>query len=401
MPSPNQTRITVTDSTSWQPPVDTAGTLPPPSPFAGQAAGPGVPPPAGWTPPPKPGLIPLRPLAFGTILSASFQVLRRNPRPMFGFALLLTGVASLLTIIIVVAVTFFSVLRVQSATENDTPTIVAGVIAVSVLTVVVTALLSVIVSAILQGIVVLEVARGTLGEKLKLRGLWNAARGRIGALIGWALLVTGMVILGLVVLGTVIGVMIAVGGSAGVIGGVLLGFFGIAGAVVLGFWLATRLSFVPSVLVLERLPLRDAIRRSWSLSIGYFWKTLGIQLLVNAILQVVSNIISFPLQIVVALMGQIVTPNGELTAGFVPALIVYCATIVVTLVFGAIAAVIQSATVALIYIDIRMRKEGLDLDLRRFVEARQAGDSSVADPYLRRFDENPSTVVAATGSPWS
>jgi membrane-anchored glycerophosphoryl diester phosphodiesterase (GDPDase) len=391
----------VTDSTSWQPPVDTAGTLPPPSPFAGQAAGPGVPPPAGWTPPPKPGLIPLRPLAFGTILSASFQVLRRNPRPMFGFALLLTGVASLLMIIVVVAVTFFSVLRVQSATENDTPTIVAGVIAVSVLTVVVTALLSVIVSAILQGIVVLEVARGTLGEKLKLRGLWNAARGRIGALIGWALLVTGMVILGLVVLGTVIGVMIAVGGSAGVIGGVLLGFFGIAGAVVLGFWLATRLSFVPSVLVLERLPLRDAIRRSWSLSIGYFWKTLGIQLLVNAILQVVSNIISFPLQIVVALMGQIVTPNGELTAGFVPALIVYCATIVVTLVFGAIAAVIQSATVALIYIDIRMRKEGLDLDLRRFVEARQAGDSSVADPYLRRFDENPSTVVAATGSPWS
>ena len=29
-----------------------------------------------------------------------------------------------------------------------------------------------------------------------------------------------------------------------------------------------------------------------------------------------------------------------------------------------------------------MRKEGLDLDLTRFVEARQTGDIGVANPYL-------------------
>jgi hypothetical protein len=86
----------VTDSTSWQPP---AGTTPPaaPSPYAPPSPAPQQPgwappgPPAGWTPPPKPGLIPLRPLTFGTLLGASFQVLRRNPRPTFGFSLLVTG----------------------------------------------------------------------------------------------------------------------------------------------------------------------------------------------------------------------------------------------------------------------------------------------------------------------
>jgi len=55
---------------------------------------------------------------------------------------------------------------------------------------------------------------------------------------------------------------------------------------------------------------------------------------------------------------------------------------VISVVFGAIALVAQSATPALLYIDIRMRKEGLDLELLRFVEARQTGDTSVVDPYL-------------------
>ena len=32
-----------------------------------------------WTPPPKPGLLPLRPMGFGTLLWAPFRTLRRNP----------------------------------------------------------------------------------------------------------------------------------------------------------------------------------------------------------------------------------------------------------------------------------------------------------------------------------
>jgi len=43
---------------------------------------------------------------------------------------------------------------------------------------------------------------------------------------------------------------------------------------------------------------------------------------------------------------------------------------------------VMSATTAVIYIDLRMRKEGLDLELIRFVEARSAGEPEPPDPYL-------------------
>jgi len=69
---------------------------------------------------------------------------------------------------------------------------------------------------------------------------------------------------------------------------------------------------------------------------------------------------------------------------------------------GSVTAIITSASTALIYIDLRMRKEGLDLDLVRFVEARQGGDSSVPDPYLvAGASRTAGTAPAASDSPWT
>jgi hypothetical protein len=59
-------------------------------------------------------------------------------------------------------------------------------------------------------------------------------------------------------------------------------------------------------------------------------------------------------------------------------LVISAALVTVTTAIGL---VLQSATASLLYIDLRMRKEGLDLELSRFVEARQTG-AEVADPYL-------------------
>jgi hypothetical protein len=396
--------LTVTESTSWQPPAGGEPQQPAaPSPFGPPA---GSPPPApgatgtpGWTPPPKPGLIPLRPLTLGTLLGAAFQVLRRNPRPMFGFALLLTGFIFIMTLVVVGVVTFFAVTRTVTATGADAETIAAGSVATIILSAFIPVVLSIVVTAVLQGIVVLEVARGTLGEKLRLGGLWRAAKGRIGALIGWSLLITAVVVVALALVAVIIGLIIAFGGVAGIAIGVLLGIVAVGGAIVLGFWLGTRLSLVPSVLMLERVPLREAIRRSWSLTIGYFWKTLGIQLLVAVIVQTVAGIISAPLQLVFALGTFLINPNDDQTGLIIAGVVLYILTIVVSIVFGAIAAVVQAATTALIYIDLRMRKEGLDLELSRFVEARQAGDTSVPDPYLPRAAGG--AASPATPSPWS
>ena len=90
--------------------------------------------------------------------------------------------------------------------------------------------------------------------------------------------------------------------------------------------------------------------------------------------------------------------------------------IIVTVIVSAIGLIVQSSAIALIYIDLRMRKEGLDLELARFVEARQAGNASVTDPYLPRTTgvagdvgpygsgsaAPPATAPSSSGtSPWS
>ena len=421
----------MTDSTSWQPPTppeQTPAAAPspfgpptPPAPVYGPptgnyptpaAAGPGVAPPAygppvpqapqGWTPPPKPGLIPLRPLTVGAILGASFQVLRRNPKPTFGLALLITGGISLLSLAVGGFVVFFAFARTSSATGGDADTIAAGSVALTILTVIITAALAVIGSAILQGIISLEVARGTVGERLTLRGLWRSAKGRLGALIGWASLLTGTVILAVVILSLIVGAVFAAGGAAGIGVGVLLVVFASLGGAVLTAWLVTKLAFVPSALMLERLPLRAAVARSWSLTRGFFWRTFGILLLVWVILYAVSNIVTLPISAILGFALPLIDPNGsslEDASGFVVVIaIVYGLTFIVTLVFGAISAVVQSATAALLYIDTRMRKEGLDLELTRFVEARQAGDTSVDNPYLLNAQR---AAPAADSAPWS
>lgn len=403
MPVNGREGTRVSDSTPWQPPGGSgAGTTPPPSAFPppsaypppgavppAQAApfgpGPALPPPtAGWTPPPKPGLIPLRPLTLGTLLGASFQVIRRNPRPMFGFSLLLTGLLFVFTLLGVGFFTFLSVARLATAVGPDAETIAIGSAAGVILSTLIPIGLSVAVIAVLQGIVVLEVARGTLGEKLKLGGLWRAAKGRIGALIGWALLATTVVVVAITLVVLLIVLIIAFGGEVGLGIGILLAVLASLASIAVGFWLWTRLCLVPSVLVLERLPLRAAIPRAWSLTVGYFWKTLGIQLLVAVILSTVSYIVSLPLSIVMVLGVGLFSPTGDMDAALAVVIVTYILTIVVTIVVGAVSSVVQSATTGLIYIDIRMRKEGLDLELSRFVEARQAGDSSIADPYLLR-----------------
>ncbi|MDO9590615.1 MAG: hypothetical protein Q7J04_05675, partial [Microcella sp.] len=83
---------------------------------------------AGWAPPPKPGLIPLRPLEFGTLLGATFQVLRRNPRPTFGAALLLNALVVIIAFGLTFGVTFWALDRSFRAAADDAAAIEAGAV---------------------------------------------------------------------------------------------------------------------------------------------------------------------------------------------------------------------------------------------------------------------------------
>ncbi|WP_307842764.1 hypothetical protein [Salinibacterium sp. NK8237] len=390
----------MSDNSPWQSPDSSnpvGGSLPlaPPAPSSAYVPGttpsasggaPGAPqygvPAPSWTPPPKPGLIPLSPMGLGTILSASLMVLRRNPRPTFGLALAIMSIVMVASLALVGIVTFAGVERTLSASDADAAAIEAGAAAGTILSALFAVVLSLIGGALLQGIVSLEVARGAVGERLRLRGLWAAAKGRIWALIGWSGLVTVAVVVGISIIAGAAVLLFMWGETAGIVIGVLVMLVGILGGVFLAAWLGTFFAFVPSALMIERLPLGQAIRRSWSLVKGSFWRTFGILLLIMVIVNTVSSVVTAPLSFIGGLGVALLNPTGDEDAGAIAFVALYIVTIIVSVVISAVTIVIQSAAPALLYIDMRMRKEGFDLELSRFVEARNAGDFSVPDPYL-------------------
>ncbi|GAA4367811.1 hypothetical protein [Agromyces bauzanensis] len=367
----------------WQAPGGSPQTPRPDAPSApGGAVDPGVygpPPPHGaWTPPPKPGLLPLRPLGFGTLLWAPFRTLRRNPAPTFGSGLVVQLVSAVATAAVVVPFLTVAITRLEGATEADADAILSGTVGGFLLLMLVPIAISIVVSAFLQGVMVVEVASGTLGDRLGFGALWRRAARRIWPLIGWTLFVGAalLVALTLLVLIVILAASISpIGLAVGITVAVLLGL----GLVVLGAWIGVKLSLVPSVIVLEQAGIRTAMARSWRLTDGFYWRTFGTLFLVAVILNLAANVVVQPVSLVGTLLAVIVDPTGTGSALTIT-IVTTVVTLILSLLIGAITAVVQAALIAVIYIDLRMRKEGLDLELERHVEARGAG-LPVADPY--------------------
>jgi hypothetical protein len=378
-------RKPVTDNSPWQSP---SGEPTPPAPaFSGygpvtQSSAPPPPPPGAWTPPPRPGLIPLRPLGLGDILGGSFRVLRRNPRPIIGVSLLIKGVVAIITIGVVGLVTVYGLTHAFDVDGADSlSTLNLGSIVQSYVSSFVTFILGLVADALLLGIITLEVARGTLGEKLPLSGLWRRARGRIWALVGWSAAIGGVGLVGVLVVAVAIGLLIATGGTAGIVIGVLLGILAFFAAIVLAAWIGTKLSLVPSVLLLEHARLGTAIRRSWTLTRGYFWRTFGIELLVALIVGVASWVVLLPVTVVIGVITLSTQTSVESAPSDQTTFITFTVTTVLSAIVGAITAIISTSATSLIYIDLRIRKEGLDLELMRFVDGRETGSTDLPDPY--------------------
>ncbi len=372
---------------TWQPPSapQYGERLPSPPPFQPQHPQqfPYPPAPTGWTPPPKPGLIPLRPLSLGDILGGAFQVLRRNPKPTFGFALVMSLISTFVVGIVSGVVMVFAIERVMSAPAADRDAITAGSVALGAISLIVISVLSVALTTLVQGIIAIEVTRGALGEKHTLGGLWAVAKGRLLALVGWTLLVFGAVILVLLVLGGLVAIVfVAAGEIAGIVTAVIMVIVLSLGGTVLSLWLSTKLAFVATAIVVERRSIADAVRRSWRLTTGHFWRILGITLLVSVILSFALQIVTLPVSFLAPFASILVNPNESPEASIVVTLVITVISLALLAVATAVTLVAQSAVPPLLYLDVRMRSEGLDLELQRFVEDRAAGAPVPENPYL-------------------
>lgn len=342
-----------------------------------------------WTPAPKPGLVPLHPLTFGALLGKPFAALRHNPKVLFGFAIVVQLIVAAITVAVVGAVVYGTFVRMESLSPSnpDFYPVLWGSIAINAIVVIAMSLVSVAFTAVMQGVVAANIGYAALGEKPSLGTLWRRMRPALWRLIGWSVLQALAVLVLIAIVGGIIalGVMAGVGGSAEGVGlTVVVGILLVLGMIPLGVWLNTKLLLVPSVLVLEGAGLREALVRSWRLTRGRFWNTFAVILLVSVIMNTAVSLVSVPLSLLGSLFGSIIAPTGPNDASDVGAyLLTVIAPQLLVYVLQAVAIVVQCAAAAFIYLDCRMRYEGLDHSLISYLERRDRGTSGeqLGDPF--------------------
>lgn len=343
-----------------------------------------------WTPAPKKGIIPLHPLTFGMLLGRSFSALRHNPKVLFGFGVVIQLAVVVLSAAVMgfVFVTTFTRLESLSPSSADFEAVFAGTIAMNLVAGIAVGIASVAFTALMQGVVAAEIGYAAIGIKASLGTLWRRMIPSFWRLAAFASL-SVIFIFGVIVILFVIIAGFAAGGLGGsaesIVGMVLLIGLVLLVTIPLMIWLTTKLLLVPSILVLERSTLRDALVRSWRLTRGRFWVAWGVTFLIGAIMGIAMQVVSLPVTLLSSMLGTVIAPTGSTDTaaimGFVFALL---APQILLLVLQAIALVVQSTAGTLVYLDSRMRYEGLDQALISHVERRDLGwtEEQLGDPFV-------------------
>ncbi|CUW28879.1 glycerophosphoryl diester phosphodiesterase membrane domain-containing protein [Streptomyces reticuli] len=320
----------------------------------------------GWGGPPpaaKPGVIPLRPLGVGEILDGAVSTMRTYWRTVLGIAL---AVAAVTDICLVLVEGFFlndalagAQLDSRTATPDDLYRALRDSMIGTGIVTVISAAAVIVATALLTTIT----SRAVLGKPVSAGEAWREARPQIPKLAG-LLVLLGLITVGVIVAGALPGILVMVTGGSDA-GGSALFALGILAGVVIAVWLAIRYYLAAPALMLERQGITKAMSRSAKLVRGAWWRVFGIQLLAWLIANIVSAIVTIPF----ALIGAAVSGDGMDNFLGTSGERVGWAFLIIrgigSLIGTTLTLPISAGVTVLLYIDQRIRREALDLELAR------------------------------------
>jgi hypothetical protein len=239
-----------------------------------------------------------------------------------------------------------------------------------------TLLFTVLTNAILTGVLTLAIGQGVLGKKETLGSAWRATWPRFWALVG-AVVLPGLFVFGGALVAGVLLALIAFGlGSAHILGlGIFIAVVGGITAVVFAVIIYIRWYLAIPAVMLEGVGPIQGMGRSWRLVRGSWWRTWWIGFLASLIAGFAATIIKLPLSVAVgAGIGTFSTspqqPHVSLLA------------VIVTSIGGIIASTLTTPLIAgvtvLIYADLRMRREGMDITLQAAAASGDGGQGAAA-----------------------
>lgn len=349
------------------------GQVPPPPPGPGW----GGPPPAGgpvggpggwghgWGGPPpaaKPGVIPLRPLGVGEILDGAVSTMRTYWRTILGISLtvaVITEVISVLVQGLALDSGNTAILEDPDATLSEVTGVLGDLMLGSVVLYVIVLLGTVAATALLTTVT----SRAVLGRPVTIGEAWRDARPQLLRLLGLMCLLL-LITAAVVTVGALPGLLVGLAGGGGG-AAIALTVLGLLGAAVVAVWLMVRFSLSSAALMLEKQGIVKALSRSAKLVRGAWWRVFGIQVLAALLSGLVASIIVLPFTLIAsAFSGDGVTGFLESTGGnFGWTFLIISG--IGSVIGRTITFPITAGVTVLLYIDQRIRREALDLDLAR------------------------------------
>jgi hypothetical protein len=215
---------------------------------------------------------------------------------------------------------------------------------------------------LMTGALANAISRSYLGQPISILSSYNIGFKRIMALIVASLMpfavslvfvaiIAGCAFGALFTLGVRTGeqpnIGLAIAAVVGLIGVIFLG-------IIAGLFFYVRLLLTTQAIVLEGQGPLAGLARSWRLVGQAFWRSLGIFLLVYAFIYIVSLVVQLPLVVIGAFFGMLL--NNSVLYQSIASLVTYGVLILVL--------PLQFIIFTLLYYDLRIRKEGYDLELK-------------------------------------
>jgi hypothetical protein len=308
---------------------------------------------------PKPGLVPLRPLTLGEILDGAFTAIRWNPKTILASSAAVATVSAVLIAVVSYAAQRWALTSVHVSHSSTTSINTAEAVALAAVAGI-TGIVVVFANLILAGLLTVTVGQGVLGTKETLASAWQAASPRIWRLIAMLLLATVFLVGGWVLgigLSVFAGVLLGVGAHLPAVGipvGVVCGATAWTFAVIV----LVRWSVAIPVVMLEGIGPLKSLGRSWRLVRRSSWRVLGMLLVTELVVGIAGELINAPFAAASGGFSALTAQTQQVNVGGL------FLTAVGQIIASTLTAPLLAGVIVLLYVDLRMRREGLDITLQ-------------------------------------
>ena len=315
-----------------------------------------------WSWAPKPGIIPLRPLTLTDLFSGSFSALRKNPSVLFGFTIIVMTVVALLSLAgtMLPLFSFTSLMGDLDPQASSKALLDSAYMSVVSTIVGYIALLagSFLAGTVLDGVLSVAVSQLVIGKKITFKQSWALVKPRLWSMLGAAFL--SMLAVGSPLLVLVILFFMSLYSWPG--SDAFFSLFGLLLAlalpvVLVSYVISIRFLYAPICAVLEEKGPIEAVKRSWALTSGSFWVTLGRVILINVVVGFIAGLIVQVIGIIAAIVMFTILGDPSDPSNVWSTIILYGVISALQMLAYSLVVPILAAYQTLMYVDEKIRKE--------------------------------------------